>query len=206
MQAEKERKKSAFPRRVKPLEKPQIEIHVLRTCPHTWNPGMLTNSTTKPNPTNLCTGVFLQVPDAHVASLVPRHKLQLVRVQGDSIYTGRALVLLVPPGSAQVPNLHRLVFPTGEHPFGVRLEAHRRHVSRVRLIAPHGIPLSMVDFKDLRVGVPHRSDVVLVVGDGERVHLRVWEAQHSGAFLSARFPKSDLVVVARRREHNSRCH
>mmetsp|Transcript_55814 Transcript_55814/g.104669 ORF Transcript_55814/g.104669 Transcript_55814/m.104669 type:complete len:226 (+) Transcript_55814:813-1490(+) len=150
--------------------------------------------------------VLLEVPHAHVPCLVPGHELHLVRVQGHRVHRRGALVLALPPRRAEVPNLHRLVFAARVHPLRVHLEPHRGHVARVGFVRPDRVAFPVLHFEDVGVGVPHGSDVVLVVGDGKRIHLGVWKPQHASALFSACLPESDFVIVTRRSENNCRCH
>ena len=159
----------------------------------------------------LLASVHLQVPDPHIAILISRNELCLIRVQCHRIHRGVALVLALVTLHSQIPNFDGLILRAREHPLAFTLEPHGCHIALVVIAAAYrGLTLlagCLLDVEDLAVRIPGRRDQLFVVRNCQSVHLGIWEAERpADLFLLARFPEADLMVVARRREHHLGAH
>ena len=69
------------------------------------------------------------------------------------------------------------------------------------VVAAEGVVLAVVHLEDLRVRVAHRRDVLLVVCDGQRIHLAVEISEDTRALFTARLPEA---YPARQYDHPRR--
>lgn len=140
--------------------------------------------------------ILAQVPHPHFAASIACYQLALIGMDDHIINRVVVIVVALDTGSPRVPNLHRPILRTRDHPLTFTVKCDTSNIPAMAIECQDRRRIRGTNVEELDVLVASCREPAFVGGDAQPVDLRVWVLNGTRTDAGESFPESDCMVVA----------
>lgn len=144
----------------------------------------------------MCALVLAQVPDPDITPTITRDNLPLIWMDDHVVDRNAVIIAPLDCSILRLPHFHPAIFRASYHPLSLAVEGNTCYVARMTREYHHRSWICGANIEKLDIVISSCSEVALVWGDAQAVHLGVRMLNRTMAYARKSFPKPDCMVIA----------